>query len=328
MWDVVCSLLLAVILSLGFFYLYATREHSWTCPACRKRHIHNSILKCPDQLCKGKRPAFATFFPSSALKCSTCDLDEDHEGACCPARRPMSSSDLHAPRPYTSSPPRPYTSPPRPQLERAFLHTNSPPLEGRNLYAIPFFCAQPVMVPQYHPVLPQADQMLRDQIADNIIYKKPQNLEQFAHLRNIMSTNQSSLNNSPVLLAGKRNRSPDSTADLPGTPQLKRLHTSPSSPPSVTLASTSDDRAACLDNLPQRLLRGFELFLTEPQNAGLVPRTLEFLKLSANDLLIQCQNGALASFNTSRPGVYAIPLPSTWPGSRERTVIASQHLCG
>jgi len=172
MWDVVCSLLLAVILSLGFFYLYATREHSWTCPACRKRHIHNSILKCPDQLCKGKRPAFATFFPSSALKCSTCDLDEDHEGACCPARRPMSSSDLHASRPYTSSPPRPYTSPPRPQLERAYLHTNSPPLEGRNLYAIPFFCAQPVMVPQYHPVLPQADQMLRDQIADNIIYKK------------------------------------------------------------------------------------------------------------------------------------------------------------
>ena len=85
---------------------------------------------------------------------------------------------------------------------------------------------------------------------------------------------------------------------------------------------------ACLDNLPQRLLRGFELFLTEPQNAGLVPQTLEFLKLSANDLLIQCQNGALASFNTSRPGVYAIPLPSTWSGSRERTVIASQHLCG
>ena len=98
----------------------------------------------------------------------------------------MSSSDLHAPRPYTSSPPRPYTSPPRPQLERAYLHTNSPPLEGRNLYAIPFFCAQPVMVPQYHPVLPQADQMLRDQIADNIISRTPQNLEQFTHLRNII----------------------------------------------------------------------------------------------------------------------------------------------
>jgi hypothetical protein len=59
---------------------------------------------------------------------------------------------------------------------------------------------------------------------------------------------------------------------------------------------------AYLDKLPDRLLRGFESYLTEQKNAGrgLVLRTLDFLKSSANDLLLQCHNSALVSFNTLR----------------------------